>query len=173
MKVLLCAVGLAGAFAAQAYQTNITVNANVDPTIGLTLSDGTTVPSSVNMSYTPGLGMNGYKANLKLWSNAETDMNVYLSTDPQMTDANGDNPIPLTVGLNGTALTTAAPATAPKAFQYSTLFPNGITNGSIALPLAIKQKNPSQTVVAGQYSGVVTLVVTQATTKDGSAISGS
>lgn len=162
LKVLTGAVFLLGAVAAQAYQTDITVNASVDPTASLTLGDGTALPSSVTLGYTPQNGLTAYKNNIKLWSNAQYDLNVSLAAAPQLTDTNGANPIPLTVNLNGTPLSTTNTA-----FYYSTLFPNGLTNGSISLLLAIAQKTPSQTVVAGKYSGIVSLVVSQATTKDG------
>lgn len=165
LKVLICAAGLLSAVAAQAYQTDITVNANIDPTAALTLADGTAMPSSVTMTYVPGNGLSAYKNNIKIWSNAQVDMNVSLAADPQLSDASGENPIPLTVKLNGTALSTANTT-----FNYSTLFPNGLANGSLALPLAIAQKSAAQTFIAGKYSGVISLVVSQATTKDGTKI---
>ncbi|MBY6257786.1 fimbrial protein [Phytobacter diazotrophicus] len=162
LKLLFCAASLACAFSVQAYQADITVNASIDPTVGMTLSDGTAMPTSVDMSYTPGVGLSGYKTAVKLWSNAALDINVYLANEPKLADANGDNPIPLSVSLNNTALTTTS-----STLKYSTLFPNGLTNGSIELPLAIKQTTPTATVVAGKYSGLVSIVLSQATTKDG------
>ena len=163
LKVLIGAVGLLSAIAAQAYQADIQVNANIDPTASLTLSDGSALPSSVTMNYTPQGGLAAYKNNIKIWSNAALDMNVSLGNDAQLVDSTGNNNIPLTVSLNGTTLTTAN-----SVLNYSKLFPNGIANGSLPLQLIIKQTTPTEAVIAGQYSGTISLIVSQATTKDGS-----
>lgn len=164
IKLFLCVVGIASAFAAQAYEADISVNANIDPTVSILQSNGAALPSSVDMSYAPGKGLEGYKTNMKFWSNAQVDLNVSLAATPQLTDANGNNPIPLTVTLNNTQLTTTAAT-----FQYSTLFPNGLNNGSLSLPLAIKQTKPTDPVMAGTYTGQVSIMVSQGTTKNGVA----
>lgn len=111
------------------------------------------------MQYLPGKGLNAYRENIKFWSNvADRNLNISLATSPSLTDTNGANAIPLSVTVNGTELTTTA-----KTLTFDSLFPAGITNGSSAVSLMISQTNPGSTVSSGRYSGIVSLVVTQAT----------
>ncbi|WIL44521.1 CS1 type fimbrial major subunit (plasmid) [Pantoea agglomerans] len=119
----------------------MTVNADVDATAGLTLADGTALLGSVSMTYSPRNGLSAYKNNVKLWTNAQFDMNVSLVAAPQLTDISGANAISLTVSLGDKKLTTTSTT-----FNYSTLFPRGTDNGSAALPLVIQQTTPSTTV---------------------------
>jgi len=161
----LCAAGLFFAAAAQAYQADITITSTIDPTAGVTLSDSTPLPKTVDMAYSPGVGLHAYRADIKFWTNAELDMNVHLANTPQLSDTAGSVNIPLSVTLNGQELTPT-----DTLLNFDTLFPTGkIDNGSNVMPLVIKQKNSTQTVNAGTYSGMVSLVISQATTKNGVA----
>lgn len=158
-KIALGAAALIAAFSTSAVQRDITVTADIDSTVDVTQADGSALPSSVAMQYLPGKGLNAYRQNIKFWSNvADRNLNVSLASSPSLTDANGANAIPLSVTVNGTALTTTA-----STLTFASLFPAGITNGSSAVPLMISQTDPSSTVVSGRYSGIVSLVVTQAT----------
>lgn len=158
-KTVIGAAALIAAFSAGAVQRDITVTADIDSTIDVTQADGTALPSSVAMQYLPGKGLNAYRQSIKFWSNvADRNLNISLATSPSLTDANGANAIPLSVTVNGTALTTTA-----STLTFASLFPAGITNGSSAVPLMISQTNPGSTVASGRYSGIVSLVVTQAT----------
>lgn len=158
-KTIIGAAALIAAFSAGAAQRDITVTADIDPTIDVTQADGTALPSSVAMQYLPGKGLNAYRENIKFWSNvADRNLNISLATSPSLTDTNGANAIPLSVTVNGTELTTTA-----KTLTFASLFPAGITNGSSAVSLMISQTNPGSTVASGRYSGIVSLVVTQAT----------
>lgn len=164
-KIALAAAALVTAFGANAVQRDITVTANIDPTVDVTRADGSALPAAVEMQYLPGKGLQAYKEQIKLWSNtADRALNVSLVSEPSLTDAAGANAIPLSVSVNGKALTTTATS-----FDYATTFPSGVTNGSSAMPLVIAQKTPGViTSPAGTYSGIVSLVVTQATASSGS-----
>lgn len=147
------------AFSVSAVQRDITVTADIDPTVDITQADGSVLPSSINMQYLPGKGLAAYKQNIKLWSNtANRALNLSLANTPSLTDANGANAIPLSVSVNGKALSTTATT-----FDYDTTFPSGIANGSSTMPFVITQTNPGPANAAGTYTGTVSLVVTQAT----------
>ncbi|MNC67763.1 CS1 type fimbrial major subunit [compost metagenome] len=63
----------------------------------------------------------------------------------------------MTVSLGETVLTTAN-----QLLEAATLFPAGIENGSDVLPLRFAQTAQGP-IATGTYSGIVSLVVTQAT----------
>ncbi|MBF4114182.1 CS1 type fimbrial major subunit [Enterobacter cloacae] len=150
---------LATAFSVNAVQRDITVTADIDPTVDVTLADGSPLPSSIAMQYLPGKGLAAHKENIKFWSNTpDRALNVSLANTPSLTDANGANPIPLSVSVNGKTLSTTATSLA-----YATTFPSGIANGSSTMPLVISQTTPGVVSEAGTYTGIVSLVVTQAT----------
>lgn len=163
MKNFVKSISLVGVmvatFNANAVQRDITVTANIDPTVDLTLADGTPLPTAINMQYLPGKGLAAYRENVKFWSNtADRALNVSLASTPQLTDENGSNPIPLSVSINGNTLSTTAISLA-----YASTFPNGISNGSSVLPLVISQKSVGVVSQAGIYKGIVSLVVSQGT----------
>jgi len=163
IKVISLVSVLATAFSVNAAQHDITVTANIDPTVDVTLADGSPLPSSIAMQYLPGKGLAAHKENIKFWSNTvDRALNVSLANTPSLTDANGVNPIPLSVSVNGKALSTTATSLA-----YATTFPSGITNGSSTMPLVISQTTPGAVSAAGTYTGIVSLVVTQATAAAG------
>jgi CS1 type fimbrial major subunit. len=164
IKVISLVSVLAVAFSVNAVQRDITVTANIDPTVDVTLADGSPLPSSIAMQYLPGKGLAAHKENIKFWSNtADRALNVSLANTPSLTDANGANPIPLSVSVNGKTLSTTATSLA-----YATTFPSGIENGSSTMPLVISQTSPGAVSAAGTYTGIVSLVVTQATAEAGS-----
>ena len=164
LKTVIGAAAIMAAFSASAIQRDITVTADIDTTVDVTLADGSALPASVAMQYLPGKGLGAYKQNIKFWSNAvNKDLNISLASSPLLTDASGGNAIPLSVSVNGTALTTTAAA-----LTYASLFPAGITNGSATVPLVISQTTQQAVTASGKYSGIVSLVVTQATTSSSS-----
>ncbi|WP_273855298.1 CS1 type fimbrial major subunit [Serratia liquefaciens] len=163
-KITACAALLLAAVGAQAEQTDITVTANIDPTVSLTQADGSALPDSIKMKYKAGVGLQPYQNNVKIWSNLkDAGVNVKLVQTPKLLDQKGQNPIELGVALNGSTLSTA-----DTAFTYATIFPQGIANGSAVMPLNIIQKDTSaaaiSAITAGQYSGLVSIVVSQALT---------
>lgn len=160
VKATIVSLLFASAFSSQASENNITVQASVDPTVSLTLADGSALPSTVTMQYQAGVGLVAYKNNVKLWSNDATkNLQINLGAIPKLTDQNGENPIELAVSINGVTLSTAA-----STLTAASLFPGGTnTNGSSPLPLVISQKTFGPVTKAGNYSGLVNIVVTQAT----------
>lgn len=54
IKVISLLSVLATAFSANAVQRDITVTADIDPTVDVTLADGSPLPSSIAMQYLPG-----------------------------------------------------------------------------------------------------------------------
>jgi len=157
-KIALVAASLFTAFSVSAAQRDITVTADIDTTVDVTLADGSALPNTVAMQYLPGKGLSAHSEKIKFWSNtASKDLNVSLAGAPVLLDVTGANPIPLSVSVNGTSLSTT-----PVSFPYATTFPSGITNGSSVMPLVIAQETPSVVTASGNYSGIVSLVVTQA-----------
>ena len=70
---------------------------------------------------------------------------------------------PMTVKLGDKTLSTA-----DVEYTGTELFPGSIENGSAVLPLTISQTTKG-ILKTGQYSGVVSLMLTQATTTEGGA----
>jgi hypothetical protein len=159
VKPLLATVIMGVAINAFAVQKDITVTANIDATLDMTTDTGAALPSTMEMSYMPGTGLQPLTQQTKIFSNdAEKDVNISLAGTPQLMDNLGVNPaIPLSVKYGSTALTTT-----PQVLAATTLFPTGDTsNGSIIQPLMISQAT-QKTVPSGNYSGVVSLILTQA-----------
>ena len=157
-KPLLVVSIMATAFASQAVQKDITVNASVDASIDMTQPDNTALPSSINMQYMPGKGLTPFNLNTKIWSNSDkAGVNIRLVREASLADINGATKIPLTVTLGGKTLSlTNTP------LDVATLFPAGVEKGSDVLPLRFAQT--TQGIIAtGTYSGIVSLVLTQAT----------
>lgn len=162
MKVV--AVAIVGfSLNAMAVQKDITINANVDPSLDMTLSDAQPLPTSVMMQYIPGNGLAPYAMQTKIWSNAYKDVNIKLANDVLLYDRAGSTEtVAITVSYGGTALTTT-----DRLMKATTLFPGGataISQGSVEQELKFTQKTPGTQVAAGNYTGVVGLVLTQATT---------
>ncbi|KAJ9432584.1 MULTISPECIES: CS1 type fimbrial major subunit [Enterobacterales] len=162
IKPLVIAAALTAVFNAQAVQKDITVNANVDSTVDMTQADGTALPGTINMQYIPGRGLSTYSLDTKIWSNSQTaNINVALVSAAQLNNTVTGTAVPLTVTLGADLkpiTTTNTPLT------YASLFPAGTANGSSVLPLKISQT--TQGVLAtGTYSGVISLLITQATTQ--------
>lgn len=164
-KSVITALGLACVLSSTsvlAVQKDILVTAAVDPSLLVTLADGSDLPSTVDLKYKPGNGLEAYKEQIKFWSNAvDKDLKVRLVAAPSLTDETGKNSIPLAVSLNGNVLSVTETS-----LPYNTTFPTGIANGSAAMPFSIYQSNTTEPV-AGNYSGTVSLIVTQSTTTSG------
>ncbi|VWC47143.1 cable pilus major pilin CblA [Burkholderia lata] len=160
LKIVPIAAAALFSMSAFAVQKDITVTANVDPTLEILTADGSALPSSVAMSYMPGKGLQTKEVMTKIFSNDKTkDLQVRLATDAVMTNVTspGATSIPLSVKLGNDVITTEA--TTVKA---ATIFLGDLSQGSSALPLSISQKTPGEVAEAGNYLGVVSLVVTQA-----------
>lgn len=150
---------LLAAFGAQAAQKDITVTASVDAAIDMVQSDGTALPSTIAMDYLPGSGLAAKSLSVKFFTN-DTAKNVDLAliASPQLGHlALPAKTVPLTVKYNGQALTTTATN-----LTAASLFPSGYTvaTGSVAKQLEISQTTAG-VLDSGNYSGVVSLLITQ------------
>ncbi|MFB3306001.1 CS1 type fimbrial major subunit [Pseudomonas sp. AMR01] len=148
----------------QAAETNITVTANVDPTLSLTQADGTAIPKSLEMTYIPGKGLSDYILPVKIFTN-DTSKNILmrLNTTPLLVNSvDSSKTVPLTVSFGGNALSTSSDAT----ITGSSIVWDS-NGGSPSQELKIKQTQLAALTGAGQYSGTVGIVITQsaATTK--------
>ncbi|MEB7542046.1 CS1 type fimbrial major subunit [Enterobacter huaxiensis] len=164
IKPLMIAAAMTTSVSVLAIQKDITVNASVDSQLDLTQADNTPLPASIDMQYLPGRGLESYRVNTKVWSNSATsNVKVRLVSAAQLSNTEGDQAVPMTVKLGDKTLTTA-----DVEFTGAELFPGSIENGSAVLPLTISQTTKG-ILKTGQYSGVVSLMLTQATTAEGGA----
>lgn len=160
LKIAPIAAAALFSMSAFAVQKDITVTASVDPTLEILTADGSALPSSVAMSYMPGKGLQTKEVMTKIFSNDKSkDLQVRLATDVTMTNVTnpGAAPVPLAVKFGGQAITTAATT-----LKASEMFLGDLSQGSNSLALSISQKTPGELAEAGNYLGVVSLVVTQA-----------
>ncbi|HCF8016669.1 TPA: fimbrial protein [Klebsiella aerogenes] len=164
IKPLMIVAAMSTAFSAMAIQKDITVNANVDSQLDMTPADNTPLPASIDMQYLPGRGLESYRLNTKIWSNSATsNVKVRLVSAANLTNEDGAETVPMTVKLGDKTLNTT-----DAEFTGSELFPGSVENGSAVLPLTISQTTKG-ILKTGQYSGVVSLMLTQATTAEGGA----
>ncbi|HKM97395.1 MAG TPA: CS1 type fimbrial major subunit [Buttiauxella sp.] len=159
MKSVIAAIAFGVAVNAFAVEKDITVNATVDSTLDMTLSDGQPLPASVDMQYTPGVGLAPTTLETKIWSNdAAKDIKASLSSTPVLTNTTGTGTQTLAVKL-GTQAITPVPAT----LAAAVLFPTGeVDQGSVTLPLEILPATTAP-LASGNYTGMVSLILTQAT----------
>ncbi|KKI48153.1 hypothetical protein XK97_07250 [Obesumbacterium proteus] len=149
---------------AMAVQKDITINANVDPSLDMTLSDAQPLPASVLMQYIPGNGLAPYAMQTKIWSNEYSDVNIRLANDVLLYDRAGSaNTVAIKVTYGGVDKEVT---TAGRTMTKDVLFPGGantIGTGSIEQELRFTQE-PQGVLQAGNYTGVVGIVLTQPTT---------
>ncbi|EHI7423332.1 fimbrial protein [Salmonella enterica] len=153
-------------FSVSAVQKDITVTANIDSTLELLQADGSSLPSAMKLDFMPGKGLVHKSLQTRLYSNDQTKgVNVRLLNAPQLVNVmDPTKTIDMDVTLGGKSLTTANSLLAA-----DTLFPGGKTgDGSAMLSLDIGQKAGAGTALqnlpAGDYNGVVSLVISQAVT---------
>lgn len=159
IKPLMIAASMTASLNAMAIQKDITINASVDSQLDMTQADNTPLPSSIDMQYLPGSGLVSYRLNTKIWSNSATsNVKVRLVSAAKLTNTDGNQNIPMTVILGDKTLNTT-----DTVFTGTELFPGTAENGSAVLPLTISQTTKG-ILKSGQYSGVVSLMLTQATT---------
>jgi len=165
MKSSLAIAGLALALgcasqSAYAVQTDIKVWADVDPTLALLQADGSALPDAVQLTYNPTSGLNPWQTQVRIFSNDEDkDVEVRLANAPVLVSLRaGAAAVPLTVSLNQQALTVAA-----QDFKASDLFDGALPGASIAMPLRIAQTTQAPIAAAGQYEGMVSVVMAQKT----------
>ncbi len=160
-KLSLAAALATVSLSANAFDADIKVWANVDPTLALLKADGTALDSVVNMVHNPVSGLVPWSQQVRIYSNDESkDIEVRVGSTPQLLNTDGGGtPVPLTVSLNGRALTVAA-----QDFTASDLFDGAMPGASIPMALRIAQTSPAPITRGGRYEGIVTIAMQQKTT---------
>ncbi|AOI59582.1 Cro/Cl family transcriptional regulator [Burkholderia diffusa] len=145
---------------AMAVQKDITVVADVDPTLELLQPDGSALPSTLRLSYVPGSGLQKQSVQTKIFSNdASRDLQVRLAVEPQLVSVTNTSaePIPLSVAYGGKELNVT-----PITIKASDVFTDASATSTTNMPLEIKPSKASVITTAGSYQGVVSIVLTQA-----------
>jgi hypothetical protein len=160
-KAALAAALATVSLSANAFDADIKVWANVDPTLALLKADGMALDSVVNMVHNPVSGLVPWSQQVRIYSNDESkDIEVRVGSTPQLLNTDGGGtPVPLTVSLNGRALTVAA-----QDFTASDLFDGAMPGASIPMALRIAQTSPAPITRGGRYEGIVTIAMQQKTT---------
>lgn len=160
-KAALAAALATVSLSANAFDADIKVWANVDPTLALLKADGTALDSVVNMVHNPVSGLVPWSQQVRIYSNDESkDIEVRVGSTPQLLNTDGGGtPVPLTVSLNGRALTVAA-----QDFSATDLFDGAMPGASIPMALRIAQTSPAPITRGGRYEGIVTIAMQQKTT---------
>jgi hypothetical protein len=160
-KAALAAALATVSLSANAFDADIKVWADVDPTLALLKADGTALDSVVNMVHNPVSGLVPWSQQVRIYSNDESkDIEVRVGSTPQLLNTDGGGaPVPLTVSLNGRALTVAA-----QDFSATDLFDGALPGASIPLALRIAQTVQAPIARGGSYEGIVTIAMQQKTT---------
>lgn len=160
-KAALAAALATVSLSANAFDADIKVWADVDPTLALLKADGTALDSVVNMVHNPVSGLVPWSQQVRIYSNDESkDIEVRVGSTPQLLNTDGGGtPVPLTVSLNGRALTVAA-----QDFSATDLFDGAMPGASIPMALRIAQTSPAPITRGGRYEGIVTIAMQQKTT---------
>ncbi|WP_459041228.1 CS1 type fimbrial major subunit [Stenotrophomonas sp. PSU-St19] len=159
-KAALVAALATASLSAHAAEVDISVWADVDPTLSLMKADGTALDDSVKLSHDAATGLLiPWSVPVRIHSNdTDKDIEVRLGFDPTLQrDTGGGTPIPLAVSLNGQALTTTV-----RTYDANALFDGSLPGRSIPMALRIAQGNTTAIADAGKYVGIVRLVMNQA-----------
>jgi hypothetical protein len=158
LKIAPVAAAALFSLSAFAVEKEITVTAQIDPTVELLSADGSALPSNLKMEHMPGTGLRPQTFEAKVFSNAkDKNIKIRLQAIPVLVhtiDSDAAS-IPLEVKLDGKALTVEG-TTLPAADIF-----NDKDAGSKNLTFSIEQKTPGAIAKAGLYSAPVRLVVTQ------------
>lgn len=175
LKIAGMTAALLASTSAFAIQKDITVVADVDPTLELLQSDGSALPQLVRMNYIPGAaaanpapttplgGLQPVEIMTKILTNDVTkDVQIKLVNDPVLSpilNPTGST-VDLAVSYNNVDLSTTY-----SKLTAAAIFPAGTASGaaaSQAMPLKIRQKTPGS-LATGSYSGVVSILLTRGT----------
>ena len=157
-KATLAAALATASLSAHAVETQITVYANVDPTLAFLQHDGSPLPDSINLVHNPLTGLVPWNRQVRIFSNDESaDVAVRLGHAPTLTSTSaGATPVPLSVKLNNKALTVAA-----QDFAATELFDGAVPGASITMPFQIAQATATPITAAGYYEGLVNVIMVQ------------
>lgn len=176
LKVAALTLALLASGSAFAAQKDITVVADVDPTLDLLQPDGSALPQTVRMNYVPGVGLQPVSIMTKIFTNDITkSVKIRLIGDSANKTTSGvvltpmvstGTPVDITVKYNGKLLT-------PNDLVFAVTDLNYVANtdptdptktlgvgSSQAMPLEISQTKRAP-LGRGSYQGVVSVVLTQ------------
>lgn len=160
-KAALLALCAFAPLSAMAVDKDITIVADVDPTLEILQADGSALPSTLRMNYIPGRGLQNASILTRILTNdVSKDLTMRLVTAPVL--ANMLNPatpgVPLSATYGGQALS----ATTPVTLTATSLFPGATTGegSSVTQQLEVRQTTAG-VLAAGSYQGVVSIVLTQ------------
>ncbi|RKT99881.1 Cro/Cl family transcriptional regulator [Burkholderia sp. Nafp2/4-1b] len=159
LKYVPIAAAALMSMSAYAVQKDITVTANVDTTLEMLSADGSSLPTTMQMQYLPGTGLQAAVVNAKIFTNDKAkDLQIRLAADASLKNQTspGAAEIPLTVKLGDTELSTTA-----KTVKTADLFLGELAQGSNVLPLSIGQKTVAAVTASGSYQGLVSVILTQ------------
>lgn len=165
LKKTVCAIALATLFSAMgvsAVEKNITVTASVDTTIDLLQSDGSALPTSVALTYSPASNQfEVYSLNTAVHTNdIVKDVVVKLSADPVLSNIlDPTEQIPMTVSFGGKELSTSDTTLSASSLSFGA---SGVSGVSSTQQLSIYAKADTAPS-AGNYQGVVSIILTQST----------
>lgn len=161
MAKLCLAVGLcAASLSVHAAEAHVIVWAEVDPTLSLLKANGTGLDDSVQLVHRAGTGLTAWSEQVRIYSNdIAKDVEVRLARTLELLPTNagaGAAAVPMTVSLNSRELTTTVTD-----FTAAELFDGALPGASIAMPLLVAQATPGPITVAGQYEGLLSVVLKQ------------
>ncbi|ENE27183.1 CFA/I fimbrial subunit B [Escherichia coli P0302293.10] len=165
LKKTIGAIALATLFAtmgASAVEKTINVTARVDPTVDLLQSDGSALPNSVALTYSPAVGgFEVHTINTVVHTNEPTKgVFVKLSAEPVLSNVlNPTQQIPVSVNFAGEKLTTAGITIASNKLNFAS---SGVDKVSSTQKLSI-HADATGGLTAGQYQGLVSIILTQST----------
>lgn len=164
LKKTIGAMALATLFAtmgASAVEKNITVTASVDPTLDLLQPDGSALPTSVALSYSPAAdGFEAYRIQTAVHTNdPNSGVVVKLAAEPVLSDVlDPTNQIPMDVTWGDTVLSTADATFAADTLNFGA---SGVSGVSATQELVIQADTQGSPVNAGNYQGLVSIILTQ------------
>lgn len=168
LKKSIAATALATLFATMgvsAVEKNITVTASVDPTIDLLQSDGSALPTSVALNYSPAAsGFEVYTINTAVHTNApDKGVVVKLSADPVLSNILEPTlQIPMTVTWGGQELSTTGKTFDADKLNFGASGVKGVSSTQ-QLSIYAEAEQANGSVTAGNYQGVVSIILTQST----------
>lgn len=170
LKVAALTLALMASASAFAAQKDITVIAEVDPTLDLLQSDGSALPQTVRMNYVPGVGLQPVSIQTKIFTNdIAKPVTMRVAIDPVLAPMTTSGAgVPLAVKYGGKPLTMSGVTFTTAELNFISNGPTGTppvaspVGSSQNLPLQIEQKTQGE-LARGSYQGVVSVVLTQGT----------
>jgi hypothetical protein len=153
---------LVASMGASAVEKSITVTASVDPTLDLVQSNGDALPTSVALEYSPAAEkFKRYTLNTAVHTNDESKgIVVKLAESAKLTNIlDSSDTIPMSVTWAGKTLSTSDTSVTANTLNFGS---TGIKGVSASQELVIDAQ-PTSAPNAGNYQGVVTIVLTQST----------